>query len=186
MRSHAAPRRDAAGNIIRWYGTVEDIDDRKKAEQSLRESEALLRAVFDAVPVGLIISESPGDRIIMCNPRAEAILRHPIAHGESIDIYRRSNLFHADGRAFEENEYPVERALRNNRTTDPEDILYRYEDGTQAWIRVTAAPVRGRNGGIAGAVLAIEHIYQAKQDRQKLLDRIAELEQQLKQNSSDR
>jgi PAS domain S-box-containing protein len=180
MRSRAAPRRDFAGNITRWYGTVEDIDDRKKAEQALRESEALLRAVFDAVPVGLIISDSPGNRIVMCNPRAEAILRRPIAQGESIDTYRRSSLFHADGRSFKEEEYPMERAIRDNKTTDPEDILYRYDDGTQAWLRITAAPVSGRNGGIAGAVLAIEHIYQAKQERQKLLDRIAELEKQLK------
>ena len=77
----------------------------------------------------------------------------------------------------------MERAIRDNKTTDPEDILYRYDDGTQAWLRITAAPVSGRNGGIAGAVLAIEHIYQAKQERQKLLDRIAELEKQLKSRS---
>jgi len=180
MRSHAAPRRDSSGKIFRWYGTLEDIDDRKKAEQALRESEALLRAVFDAVPVGLIISESPGNRIIMCNPRAEAILRRPIRHGENIDTYRQSSLFHADGHPFVEDEYPMERALRDNKTTDPEDILYRYGDGTQAWIRITAAPVRGKKGGIAGAVLALQQIHQATQERQKLLDRITELEQQLK------
>lgn len=31
MRSHAAPRRDSSGKIFRWYGTLEDIDDRKKS-----------------------------------------------------------------------------------------------------------------------------------------------------------
>jgi len=182
MRSRAAPRRDAAGNIIRWYGTVEDIDDRKKAEHALRESEALLRAVFDAVPMGLIISESPSNRILMCNPRAESILRCAISPGANIDAYRKSNLFHADGRPFKPEEYPMERAIRNNKTTEPEDILYRYDDGTHAWMRIIAAPIRGKTGGIAGAVLAIQLINQATQERQKLLDRIAELERQLKQS----
>lgn len=183
MRSRAAPRRDETGKIIRWYGTVEDIDDRKKAEQSLRESEALLRAVFDTVPVGLIISESPANRILMRNPRAEEILRRAVSSGEDIDTYRRSNFFHADGRPFEDGEYPMERAVRSNKTTDPEDILYRFEDGTQTWIRITAAPIGGKKGGIAGAVLAIEQIHQATRERQKLLDRIAELERQLKRQS---
>jgi PAS domain S-box-containing protein len=36
MRSRASPRRDERGEIIRWYGTLEDIADRKQAEESLR------------------------------------------------------------------------------------------------------------------------------------------------------
>jgi PAS domain S-box-containing protein len=180
MRSRAAPRRNASGNIIRWYGAVEDIDDRKKAERALRESEALLRAVFDAVSVGLIITETPSNRIVMCNPRAEAIFHHAISTGESIETYRQSKLFHPDRRGFEPDEYPMERAIRSGETTEPEDILYRRSDGTQAWIRVTAAPVRGKDGGIAGAALSIQDIDKSRQENQRLLDRIAELEAQLK------
>lgn len=183
VRSRAAPRRDAAGKIIRWYGTVEDIDDRKKAEQALRESEALLRAIFAAVPVGLIISESPGNRILMSNPRAETIFQRAIAAGDSMDTYRQSNLFHADGRPFEPEEYPMERAVRSGTTTAPEDILYRRGDGNFSWVRTTAAPIRSKSGGIAGAALAVQDIDQLHKEKQKLLDRIAELERQLQARS---
>lgn len=183
MRSRAAPRRDATGTIVRWYGTVEDIDDRKKAERALRENEALLRAVFDAVPVGLLISESPGNRIIMRNPRAEAIFQRSIALGSNIDSYRHVNLFHADGSPLKQDEYVMERALHSGGTTEPEDILYRRDDGTEVWIRVTAAPVHGKNGGIAGAVIAIQDIGKAALEKQTLLDRIKELEKQLKNRS---
>jgi PAS domain S-box-containing protein len=34
--------RDEAGNIVRWYGTATDIEDRKRAEDALRRSEAYL------------------------------------------------------------------------------------------------------------------------------------------------
>jgi PAS domain S-box-containing protein len=180
MRSRAAPRRDATGKIIRWYGTVEDIDDRKKTERALRESEALLRAVFEAVSVGLIISESPSNRILMCNPRAEAIFQRSIPTGANIDTYRQSSLFHTDGRPFETDEYPMERAIRRGETTEPEDLLYRRSDGSKVWIRVTAAPVRGKSGGIAGAALSIQDIDKPMEEKQRLLDRIAELERQLK------
>lgn len=180
MRSRAAPRRDATGKIVRWYGTVEDIDDRKKTERALRESEALLRAVFDAVPVGLLISESPGNRIIMCNPRAEAIFQRSIPVGSNIDSYRRANLFHADGSPLQQDEYIMERALHSGGTTEPEDIVYRRDDGTQVWIRVTAAPVHGKSGGIAGAVVSIQDIDKAAHEKQRLLHRIKELEEALK------
>src|SRR6267378_3629015 len=36
------PLRDETGRIVRWYGTAIDIEDRKRAEQALRRSEAYL------------------------------------------------------------------------------------------------------------------------------------------------
>jgi len=36
------PLRDERGRVIRWYGTRTDIEDRKRAEESLRRSEAYL------------------------------------------------------------------------------------------------------------------------------------------------
>ena len=36
------PLRDEAGNIVKWYGTAVDIEDRKRAEEELRRSEVLL------------------------------------------------------------------------------------------------------------------------------------------------
>ena len=39
---HYAPLKDAEGRIVRWYGAATDIEDRKRAEQALRRSEAYL------------------------------------------------------------------------------------------------------------------------------------------------
>jgi PAS domain S-box-containing protein len=38
----AVPLRDELGNIVKWYGTTTDIEDRKRAEEALRRSEAYL------------------------------------------------------------------------------------------------------------------------------------------------
>src|SRR5580692_4200061 len=38
----ASPLRDESGKIVKWYGTNTDIDDRKRAEEGLRRSEAFL------------------------------------------------------------------------------------------------------------------------------------------------
>jgi PAS domain S-box-containing protein len=38
----ASPLRDESGNIVKWYGTNVDIEDRKRADEELRRSEAFL------------------------------------------------------------------------------------------------------------------------------------------------
>ena len=40
--NRAAPLRDEQGNIVKWYGSNTDIEDRKRAENALRRSEAYL------------------------------------------------------------------------------------------------------------------------------------------------
>jgi PAS domain S-box-containing protein len=45
MRARAAPRRNENNEIIRWYGTLEDIDDFRKTQEALRRSEAGLQPV---------------------------------------------------------------------------------------------------------------------------------------------
>jgi PAS domain S-box-containing protein len=39
----AVPLRDELGNIVKWYGSSTDIEDRKRAEEALRESEQRFR-----------------------------------------------------------------------------------------------------------------------------------------------
>ncbi|MCJ2086699.1 PAS domain S-box protein [Methylobacterium sp. E-005] len=55
MRARAQPRRDEAGGIVAWYGVVEDIDDRRLAEEALQESETRYRTLFETVEVGFCI-----------------------------------------------------------------------------------------------------------------------------------
>ncbi|MEG9436011.1 PAS domain S-box protein [Edaphobacter sp. HDX4] len=42
--------RNAAGEIVKWYGVLTDIEDRKQAEQELRESEVRFRLLVDGMP----------------------------------------------------------------------------------------------------------------------------------------
>src|SRR3979490_198120 len=49
---------DDTGRIVRWYVLLTDIEDRKRAEDALRESEYKLRQIIDAVP-GFVWSSDP-------------------------------------------------------------------------------------------------------------------------------
>lgn len=47
--TQGVPLRDESGEIVRWYGTNVDIDERKRAEEALREQANLLNLTHDSV-----------------------------------------------------------------------------------------------------------------------------------------
>jgi PAS domain S-box-containing protein len=56
----AAPAHDEQGNLVRWYGINTDIDDRKHAEQELREAERNLRTITDAIRQSIVVLAPDG------------------------------------------------------------------------------------------------------------------------------
>ena len=60
LRSQAFPLQDEAGKVVRIVGTVEDITDRKQAEEALRESEERFRRAFDDAPIGISLVSPTG------------------------------------------------------------------------------------------------------------------------------
>jgi diguanylate cyclase (GGDEF)-like protein/PAS domain S-box-containing protein len=53
VRARGAPSFDTDGGVLRWYGTLEDVDDRRRAEEGLRESEERFRLATQAAGLGI-------------------------------------------------------------------------------------------------------------------------------------
>jgi PAS domain S-box-containing protein len=50
FRAHGQPVRDAQGHIIRWYIVLTNIQERKKAEDQLKDQQKELRQILDLAP----------------------------------------------------------------------------------------------------------------------------------------
>src|SRR3984957_13780796 len=54
------PQLDDEGNLVRWFGSNADIEDRKIAEKKLLEEEHELRRITDAIPQTIIVQDPSG------------------------------------------------------------------------------------------------------------------------------
>jgi PAS domain S-box-containing protein len=62
----AVPFRDETGKIVKWYGSSTDIEDRKRAEETLRQDERELRRITDAIPQTIVV-QAPGGTPLYAN-----------------------------------------------------------------------------------------------------------------------
>jgi formate hydrogenlyase transcriptional activator len=56
----AEPLRDESGNVVRWYATSTDIEDRKQAEEKLRQEERELRRITDVIAQMIVVHDPEG------------------------------------------------------------------------------------------------------------------------------
>ena len=59
----AVPKFDDNGNIVNWFGSNTDIEDRKRAEERVRQNELELRGAIDAIPQAIIVLQPDGRRL---------------------------------------------------------------------------------------------------------------------------
>jgi formate hydrogenlyase transcriptional activator len=134
------PLLDEEGNVVKWFGSNTDIEDRKQAEEKLRQDERELRQITDAIPHNIVVMEPDGTRLYANRTFHEYTGMKP----EDVN----SDSFHA------EKVHPddLER-LSNERQTglersEPFEIESRArgKDGRYRWFIVRYSPFRDEQG----------------------------------------
>jgi signal transduction histidine kinase len=162
------PLKNAEGELIGAMNCFQDITDRKRAEESLRESERLLRLVLDALPVSVGVVDLSGD-LILSNPAAQRLWSVSIRSGA--DRYTESKgWWHATGERLAPGDWPSVRAFVNGEASVNEVIDIEAFDGVRKIIQTSAAPIRDMNDRITGAVVVAEDITARKTAEHQLND----------------
>ncbi|HYO25602.1 MAG TPA: PAS domain S-box protein [Lacipirellulaceae bacterium] len=63
LQGNAAPLRDGAGEVTGYIGTVADITQHKRAEEALRNSERMYRAIGESIDYGVWVCDAEGRNI---------------------------------------------------------------------------------------------------------------------------
>ncbi len=150
-------KRGADGSVVLYEGALEDITDRVKAETALQANERRLAQILEAVPLGILVSDSEG-RIMFANAAAQQILGQGIVADASVtDLARVYNSYVAgtnDLYPIERN--PIARALAGEAIA-VEDVEIR-EGGRIISLSVQGAPILNSEGRIVAAALAFSDV----------------------------
>ena len=72
------PLSDETGRVYGVLGVCEDITERKRADEALRNSEERFRTIFEQAPLGIALLDSRSGRFLQCNPmHAKTLGRTP-------------------------------------------------------------------------------------------------------------
>ena len=123
--------------------TMREIELRAAIEDAERER-GRLKALLRHVPAAVIFADGQSRRVLLWNQQVEQILG-TVPRGAEIQGEESFDAFHPDGRAVEQHESPLERAILGETVHGQEFRIVR-RDGTTVWIRVHGAPVRDARG----------------------------------------
>jgi PAS domain S-box-containing protein len=144
----AEPLREESGNIVNWYGTDTDIDDRKRAEGDLErafdeiaKSEAELRTIVDAIPQ-LIVAVGADGSILSAN---QAVLDYTGLTREEVESGKAHEMFHPDD---SERLHDIREAAISRGVPFEYERRLRRKDGQYRWLLVQFNPVLDDRGNV--------------------------------------
>src|ERR1700691_2227110 len=162
VHSQGDVKKDASGRPCQMFGTIQDITDRKRAEDKIREQEAELRQIVDLAP----------QLVTVFGPRRERLYANRILLdylGISLDEWRQrtdsSEFIHPDDR--ERVDAHSDLALSSGASYELE-FRVRKSSGKYRWFLTRFSPVRDDKGQIMRWYIAATDIEDRKRAEEAL------------------
>jgi len=157
--------RDKEGRIVRWYYLITDVDERKRAEEALKQSEVKLRLIVDSIPAFVMIwtadhqLEFVNRRLLEYTGKAaEELTRWPTS-----DLVRE--LVHPDDVA---NLLAARQPTLETGQQQSLEYRVREADGAYRWFHGRRLPQRDAQGRIVRWFALLTDIEERKQAEDKL------------------
>jgi PAS domain S-box-containing protein len=161
------------GKIIRVFGNIIDITERKRAEDALRESNRQWQNTFDATDSAIWILDLE-QRVLRSNKTAEKFFHRP--QGEFIGKYCWE-IVHGTTQPIPE--CPI---LRARKSLHRETMELKIGEG---WFEVTVDPILDTDGHYAGAVHTVSTITDRKRGEEAIRRLNEDLEQRVNERTNE-
>jgi PAS domain S-box-containing protein len=174
VEDSAAPIFDSEGKVIGVVLVFHDVSEKRRAEQKVFETQQRLKALLEALPVGVNFSDDPTCQHIAGNPAALAQFEARPEDNISASVpddgapFRQVKFFR-EGRQISDSELPVQRAVAENRVIPPFELEVQLPSGRKWFAQASGAPVRDQQGNVVGGVAVTVDITDRKRAEEALL-----------------
>ncbi|MBJ6750252.1 PAS domain S-box protein [Geomonas sp. Red421] len=164
---NAAPIRDRQGRVVGAIQSLEDITERKQAEDAHEKTRRQMQLILDAAGEGINGVDMQG-RITFVNPAAA----HMVGWNqeELLGQHQHSLMHHTreDGSPFPEQECPMSAACFEGRPYQGSDELFWRKDGSSFYAEYNCRPLR-EGGELVGAVVIYKDVTERRLADEQLL-----------------
>jgi PAS domain S-box-containing protein len=168
--------RDAEGKVLKFVGTTTDIDDQKRAEEKIRQSEKEARQLLDLSPMH-VSERGPDGRRIYNNQAALDYMGLTLNEWRDASI---DKLVHPEDAGFAVDELPGK--FQNGLPFEYEARL-RRKDAQYRWFHYRSNPMRDEQGRITRWYAAGTDIEELKLAGQRLQDENVALREEIDKTS---
>jgi PAS domain S-box-containing protein len=176
---------DATGAVTGAVKMLVDITERKRAEESLRQSRNAerthreqLEALMQAAPAAILLAHDAQCLHITGNPTAYSLLRMSLGEALAKSCSGAASHFavYHDGQLLAMEEWPLQKACRTGEPVTNLELEWRFRDGTSTWVYGSTTPLMDENRVVRGAISTFVDITQLKCAEAALRDAKAETE----------
>jgi PAS domain S-box-containing protein len=150
-----------------FEGSLEDITERKQAEEALNDERSFLSAVLDNIEEAIVTCDREG-RLLRFNEaarRLHGLPEQPIPPDQWADYY---DLYRMDGTTpLPTEEIPLFRALKGERVQSAEIVVAPKREDARTMV-CSGQALTGDAGEVVGAVVAMHDITERKQIEESL------------------
>ncbi len=175
----ATPIFDAEGEVVQIIESCRDITVRKRIEEKLAESYALLEAVVEQSPIPMAIARPAGEVTINSACADHLQIADDPSFKPGFNLFEMQPTwidYDTEGNPVPVEDLPLARALRG-KTTEGLEIRVVRKDGSERWEIVNGLPIYNNDGElIAGFVVFPDITERRRAEREKLA-----LERQMQQ-----
>ncbi|MFB3126780.1 MAG: PAS domain S-box protein, partial [Candidatus Acidiferrales bacterium] len=160
--------RDARGTVLYYVGTVENITDRKRAEEALRKSEERFRSMFEATAIGVAVADMNG-HLVESNRRLQEMLGYS---GEELHRMVFTKFTHPEDASADMELY--KELITGKRDHYQMEKRYIRKVDRVVWVRLTVSLMRGAGNEPHFAIGMVEDITERKRAEEALRQSEAE------------
>jgi two-component system cell cycle sensor histidine kinase/response regulator CckA len=159
--------RDVAGRPTRTVATIEDIAERRLAEEQMEKLHSEYRLLLNSIGEGVHWIDVDG-RIRFENPAAAGMLGYEVSELIGKPAHLTMHHTRADGTPYPVAECVIYATLRDGVSRHAEDEVFWRKDGTSFAVEYVSTPIRDERDRLTGAVVVFTDVTERRRAAEML------------------
>jgi PAS domain S-box-containing protein len=168
------PVKDETGRVVRLFGTVQDITERKQSEEREKQQRVFSEALMETSPACILVVDSDR-KVVFANAETDRVLGLSRDEVQGMIFGEDFRLLDSSGAPVPEDQLPVSRILLTGQPLY--SIEYAFDSPTgRRILSISTAPLFDETGSVTHGVATVEDISDIKRHAQELEQAVERLQ----------